>query len=84
MASMADSRFDIHNITHMATTTIVEAAAELGEPVGFILLLGTPGVIEGCHYASNLEREGAIETLEGMLQLLKLGAFEPEPGGKPN
>lgn len=81
---MAKTMFDMDTVTQLTVATIQEAAAELGEPVGFILIVGRPGELENSQYATNLATPGAIETLDGMLAMLKRGWLTPDSGGLPN
>lgn len=73
---MAD-KLNIADATRVIVGAITEAAAETQGPLGFILIVGKAGELEGAQYATNLAVPGAIETLEGMLGMLKRGWLTP-------
>lgn len=65
------------SIVRIAVAGVQAAIAESPTPgAAYILLLGN--VANGaCVYASNLEREGAIESLEEVLDSLRKGTLTP-------
>lgn len=64
------------SVVRLAIAGVQAALAESATPGAYILLLGN--VATGATvYVSNLEREGAIETLEEMLDSLRKGTLTP-------
>lgn len=66
------------SIVRLALAGIQAAIAESAVPgSAYVLILGTVATDTPTIYASNLEREGAIETLEEVLDSLRKGTITP-------
>lgn len=79
-----DMKLDSDAMIRVVVAAINEAFTHADGEMGFILVIGRPNTTEGVRFAANIESQGAIDTLEGVIELLKLKAFEPVAGGKPN
>lgn len=82
MALPPDTKLDADAMIRVCVAAIAEAFTHAAEPMGFMLVIGQPD--EGVRYASNMDSRAASTTLEGVIEALRLKAFEPLPGTKPN